>query len=79
VARARDAGLRVKLPADRDQHAGILMFPAENPASIVRALKVEGIVVDYRPGHVRVSPYFYNTVDEHALLIERLRTLIQAQ
>ena len=79
VARARDAGLRVKLPADRDQHAGILMFPAEDPASIVRALKAERIVVDYRPGHVRVSPYFYNTVDEHALLIERLRTLIQAQ
>jgi selenocysteine lyase/cysteine desulfurase len=55
------------------------MFPAENPASIVRALKADRIVVDYRPGHVRVSPYFYNTVDEHALLIERLRTLIQAQ
>ena len=79
VARARDAGLRVKLPADQDQHAGILMFPAENPASIVRELKAERIVVDYRPGHVRVSPYFYNTVDEHALLIERLRTLIRAQ
>jgi kynureninase len=52
------------------------MFPTEAPASIVGALKAEGIIVDYRPGHVRVSPYFYNTIDENALLIDRLRPLI---
>ncbi len=75
VDRAVDAGLRVKLPHSLDEHAGIVMFPAADPAGVVRALKAEGIVVDYRPGHVRVSPYFYNTVDENARLIEHLRQL----
>ena len=31
-----------------------------------------GIVTDSRPGHVRVSPYFYNVPDDHRAAIERL-------
>jgi selenocysteine lyase/cysteine desulfurase len=77
AGRAADAGLRVKLPQSPDDHAGIVMFPAADPAGLVRVLKAEDIVVDYRPGHVRVSPYFYNTVEENALLIERLRVLLK--
>jgi len=76
VGRAREAGLRVKLPASLEEHAGIVMFPTDDPAGVVKALKAQGIVVDFRPGHVRVSPYFYNTFDEHALLVKHLRTLI---
>lgn len=76
VARASDSGLRVKLPRSLDEHAGIVMFPAENPGAAVRALKAEGIVVDYRPGHVRVSPYFYNLPEENEILIKRLKTLV---
>lgn len=76
VGRAREAGLRVKLPASLDEHAGIVMFPADDPAGVVKALKAQGIVVDFRPGHVRVSPYFYNTFAEHTLLIKHLKTLI---
>lgn len=76
VGRAADAGLRVKLPNSLVEHAGIVMFPAPDPAAIVRALKADHIVVDYRPGHVRVSPYFYNTFEENGIIIERLRELI---
>ena len=31
-----------------------------------------GIVADHRPGHVRLSPYFYNVPDDHRAAIERL-------
>ena len=31
-----------------------------------------GIVADSRPGHVRISPYFYNVPDDHRAAIERL-------
>lgn len=72
VARAADARLAVRLPRSLEEHAGIVMFPAADPGGVVRALKAGGIVVDYRPGHVRVSPYFYNTLAENELLVERL-------
>jgi len=72
VGRAHDAGLRTKLPANMNEHAGIVMFPAADPAAVVRSLAEQRIIVDHRPGHVRVSPFFYNTVDEHQLLIDQL-------
>ncbi len=72
VGRAHEAGLRTKLPADLSEHAGIVMFPAPDPAAVVRSLAEQRIIVDHRPGHVRVSPFFYNTVEEHQLLIDQL-------
>lgn len=77
TARARDAGLRLKLPANPAEHAGIVMIPAEQPGAVVRALAEQKIIVDYRPGHVRVSPYFYNTLDEQELIIAQLARLLQ--
>ena len=47
------------------EHAGIVLFPASDPAAVVRTLADHRIIVDDRPGHVRVPPYFYNTVEEH--------------
>lgn len=75
--RAHDAGLKLKLPANLAEHGGILMFPAADPAAVVRALAEQQIIVDYRPGHVRVSPYFYNTQDEHQRVVEQLARLIK--
>ena len=36
----------------------------QEPESAVVRLAEQGIIVDSRPGVVRVSPHFYNTVDE---------------
>jgi selenocysteine lyase/cysteine desulfurase len=72
VGRAHDAGLRTKLPANMNEHAGIVMFPAADPAAVVRSLAEQHIIVDHRPGHVRVSPFFYNTVEEQQVLIDQL-------
>ena len=48
------------------------MLPSADPAADVRRLADAGIVVDSRPGHVRISPYFYNVPDDHRAAIERL-------
>jgi selenocysteine lyase/cysteine desulfurase len=53
------------------------MFPTEDPGKIVRTLAEHKIIVDYRPGHVRVSPFIYNTVEENQLIIEHLARLIR--
>lgn len=76
IARARDAGLALKLPARHDEHAGIVMFKADDPPAVVRSLAKRKIIVDHRPGHVRVSPFVYNTFDENALVVEALREIV---
>jgi len=77
VARARDAGLELKVPANHDQHAGIVMFKAADPPAVVRSLAEQHIIVDHRPGYVRVSPFVYNTCEENQSVVEALKALIQ--
>lgn len=71
--RAMDASYVVKTPSDPEARAGIVMIRAEDPAAAVKALGREGLVVDYRHDRVRVSPFFYNTPEDHARLIDVLR------
>jgi kynureninase len=58
------AGFRVRgaaAPADR---SALVMIRHDDPAGAVAQLAEQGIIVDARPGYVRVSPHFYNTRDE---------------
>ena len=63
IGTAEDAGMSLTLaePANR---TFILMIQHDDPSGAVKHLASHGIIVDYRPGHVRVSPHFYNTTDE---------------
>ena len=69
---ARAAGLRPKVAAAPEDRTAIVMLPSADPAGAVRRLAEAGIVADNRPGHVRISPYFYNVPDDHRAAIERL-------
>jgi kynureninase len=64
IDRARDAGFRIRAAPDRDTRSAIVMIAAADPEDAVRHLADAGIIVDARPGHVRVSPHFYNTAAE---------------
>jgi len=72
IEQACAVGLRPKVAGDPATRSGIVMLPSPDPAIAVRRLADAGIVTDYRPGHVRVSPYFYNVADDHRAAIERL-------
>jgi kynureninase len=72
IESARAAGLRPKVAAAPEDRTAIVMLPSADPAGAVRRLAEAGIVADHRPGHVRVSPYFYNVPDDHRAAIERL-------
>jgi selenocysteine lyase/cysteine desulfurase len=76
VARLRDAGLHLKLPARPEEHAGIVMVRADDPAAAVRGLRERRVVADYRPGFVRLSPYFYNTEEESAAAAQALQEFV---
>ena len=73
IAHARGAGLEPKVAATPDIRSGIVMLPSADPARDVRRLADARIIVDARPGHVRVSPYFYNVPDDYLALVELLK------
>lgn len=72
IETARGAGFHPRVAANSAARSGIVMLPSADPAGDVHALAQAGIVTDSRPGHVRISPYFYNVMDDHRAAIERL-------
>src|SRR2546425_3861396 len=72
IARARAIGLRPKWAARGEDRSAIVMLPVEDPADRVRHLAAAGIIADARPGHVRLSPFFYNVQDDYVAALERL-------
>lgn len=69
---ARAAGFKPKVAPDPAERSGIVMLPSADAHADVKRLADAHIVTDARPGHVRVSPYFYNVRDDHRAAIERL-------
>jgi selenocysteine lyase/cysteine desulfurase len=64
VQRAREAGYGINSPENADERGGIVMLRVAQPQETVNELAERGFTVDYRPGLVRVSPHFYNTMDD---------------
>ncbi|HUH11600.1 MAG TPA: aminotransferase class V-fold PLP-dependent enzyme, partial [Longimicrobiales bacterium] len=61
---ARAVGLPLRVAEGPERRSAIVMVAEADPAGAVARLAERGIVVDWRPGFVRVSPHFYNTEDE---------------
>jgi selenocysteine lyase/cysteine desulfurase len=72
IAEATARGLRPRVAPRKEERSGIVMLPSPDPAGQVRRLAELGFIVDARPGHIRVSPYFYNVPDDHRALLEHL-------
>ena len=64
IERIGAAGFAMNLAPDGDARSAIVMVEHDDPHAAVEALARAGIIVDARPGYVRVSPHFYNTGDE---------------
>jgi len=71
VVRCAEMGLSLRLPEPAHRSA-IVMIRHDDPPGAVARLAERGIIVDHRPGHVRVSPHFYNTEEEMDLFVEAL-------
>src|SRR6266508_788509 len=60
IGRAQVAGFAPRVAAQAAQRSAIVMLPMSDPPAAVRHLAEGGVVADARPGHVRLSPFFYN-------------------
>ena len=72
IARAREHGWRPRVAAREVDRSAIVMLPMPDPQAAVRHLADAKIIADARPGHVRLSPFFYNVQDDHVAALEQL-------
>jgi kynureninase len=72
IAAARARGAVPKVAAHASDRTAIVMIPRADPHADVARLARAGFIVDSRPGHVRISPYFYNVAEDHRALLEVL-------
>ncbi|MFO7893490.1 MAG: aminotransferase class V-fold PLP-dependent enzyme [Longimicrobiales bacterium] len=75
IGAARDAGFTMNVAPDRSARSAIVMIEHAEPHAAVDGLAGAGIIVDARPGYVRVSPHFYNTEAEIDRVVEVLSRL----
>lgn len=68
----RGAGFRPKVASSPNERAAIIMIPAADPHAEVARLAQAHFVTDARPGHIRVSPYFYNEPDDYRAMIAHM-------
>ncbi len=74
ITRARALGFRPKVAEVPAQRSAIVMLPSPDPTAAVRRLAEARVIADARPGHVRLSPFFYNVQDDHVSALEQLAT-----
>ena len=73
---ALDQGWTIRCPRDAIERTPIVTLEHPDPASAVTALRTAGVICDNRPGLIRLSPHYFNTLEEmdRALaLLEPLR------
>lgn len=73
IAAARERGFRPRVAAAPADRSAIVMLPSADPRADVARLARRGVIADARPGHVRLSPFFYNTAEDHVLALDALR------
>jgi len=72
-------GYRSVASRNPDRLAGTVAVNVPDAARIASALNARDFVVDYRPGvGIRLSPHFYNTMDEVDAMMRELDRLVRA-
>ncbi len=79
IARAREHGWTVRAPQEPERRSSIVMLAFDHPEELVEALVGRGIITDSRPGLLRVSPYFYNTLEENAIVIDAIAEILESR
>ena len=78
IERCKEAGLGPYVADQRSERSAIVMIPHHDPAAGVRQLARENVIADSRPGHVRLSPYFYNIRADNTAAVECLKVDLAA-
>jgi kynureninase len=68
-------GWTARCPTDARERTAIVTLEHPEPARAVDALRADGVIVDSRPGLIRLSPHHFNTAAEIDRALDRLAPL----
>ncbi len=68
-------GWKVRCPRAAAERTAIVTLEHAEPQRAVDALRAQGVICDSRPGLIRLSPHYFNTVDEMDRALELLAPL----
>ena len=75
---ALERGFTVRSPHDPAQRGGHVTIDPGDSERVHDALHAQGFVVDHRPGvGIRVSPHFYNTLDEAIACLDAMAAAVR--
>jgi len=75
LERCDAAGVKTFTPRERERRCGIVTLECDHPEEVEARLRAAGVVVDSRPGRVRLSPHWCVTDEE----LERGMDLVLAE
>lgn len=64
LERCDEAGVQTFTPRERERRCGIVTLDCERPEEVEAKLNAEGVIVDSRPGRIRLSPHWCVTDEE---------------
>ena len=64
LERCDAAGVKTFTPRERERRCGIVTLECDEPEEVEAKLHAEGVIVDSRPGRVRLSPHWCVTASE---------------
>ncbi|TMD36895.1 MAG: aminotransferase class V-fold PLP-dependent enzyme [Chloroflexi bacterium] len=64
LERCDEAGVKTFTPRERERRCGIVTLEADHPEEVEAKLHAEGVIVDSRPGRVRLSPHWCVSEEE---------------
>lgn len=68
-------GWNLRCPTDARERTAIVTLEHPNAPDAVEALRRSGLIADYRPGLIRLSPHYFNTMAEMDQALELLAAL----
>ncbi len=75
LERCDAAGVKTFTPRERERRCGIVTLECDHPEEVEARLHAAGVIVDSRPGRVRLSPHWFVTDEE----LERGMDLVLAE
>jgi len=77
LTRIEQQGWQVQIEPDPRLRSAIVMLKLEHAQEVADELLARNIVADSYFGLLRIAPYFYNTVEENALMINALAEICE--
>src|SRR6185503_16386231 len=74
---AQENGVRISSPTENGHRSAIICVAPPKPAEAYHGLKRARVVCSLREGAIRLSPHYYNTVEEMEKVIEVLDDLME--